>query len=109
MTRDDRARREADKAAAEAGAIGGQTSSDPDPVDEEQPDQAHRPLVEAGQGEAEGFEEAERDLIEHASHADQHAACRVIDNAPDRSEDARAPDAGEADQERSSERSSDAG
>ena len=31
-------------------------------------DEARRPLVEAGQGESEGFEEAERELIEHASH-----------------------------------------
>jgi hypothetical protein len=33
-------------------------------------DEAHKPLVEAGQGEAEGFEEAERELEEHASHGD---------------------------------------
>lgn len=29
-----------------------------------------RPLREAGEGEAEGFEEAEAELIEHASHGD---------------------------------------
>jgi hypothetical protein len=35
----------------------------------EDPDQeALRPLIEAGQGEAEGFELAERELIAHASH-----------------------------------------
>lgn len=33
-------------------------------------EEAMRPLREAGQGEAEGFEEAEADLIEHASHGD---------------------------------------
>jgi hypothetical protein len=32
--------------------------------------EARRPLDEAGQGEAEGFEQAEADLIEHASHGD---------------------------------------
>lgn len=109
MTADDWARREADAAAAEAAAIGGRTSSDPDPVDEERPDQAHRPLAEAGQGESEGFEEAERALIDHASHADQHAARRIIEDAPVRSEDERAGEAGEGDLERSSERSADAG
>jgi hypothetical protein len=36
-----------------------------DPIDE-----AHRPLVEAGEGEDEGFDVAEADLIEHASHGD---------------------------------------
>ena len=33
-------------------------------------EEAARPLREAGQGEAEGFEEAEEDLVEHASHGD---------------------------------------
>ncbi len=38
-----------------------------DPVDP-----AMAPLIEAGEGEAEGFELAEADLIEHASHGDEH-------------------------------------
>ena len=108
MTPDGRAQEEAQQAAAEAGAIGGRTSSDPDPIDETRADQAQRPLAEAGQGESEGFENAERELIEHASHADQHAARRVIEDAPEGSEDERARDAGEPDAERSSERSTDA-
>jgi hypothetical protein len=33
-------------------------------------EEEQRPLREAGQGEAEGFEEAEAELIEHASHGD---------------------------------------
>ena len=33
-------------------------------------EEAMRPLREAGQGEAEGFEESEAELIEHASHGD---------------------------------------
>ena len=38
-----------------------------DPVDP-----ALAPLIEAGEGEAEGFELAESDLIEHAEHGDDH-------------------------------------
>jgi hypothetical protein len=56
---------EADAAAAEAARIGGEV-----PVDEEDP--ARQPLAEAGEGEAEGFELAEKDLEDIASHGDQH-------------------------------------
>ncbi|CAN5413743.1 hypothetical protein BH10ACT11_BH10ACT11_12590 [soil metagenome] len=50
-------------AAADAGAIGGHGSN-------EDLDPAQRPLAEAGEGESEGFEDAEKELIEHASHGD---------------------------------------
>ena len=50
-------------AAAEAGEIGGHTSTQGLP-------EAERPLAEAGEGEAEGFELAEEQLIESASHGD---------------------------------------
>jgi predicted lipid-binding transport protein (Tim44 family) len=93
-------------AAAEAAAIGGRGSSEPEPVDG-RPDEAQRPLAEAGQGEAEGFEEAERELIEHAGHGDQHAARRAIEDAPDELDDGRAADGAEADAEFSSERMDD--
>ncbi len=93
---------EARKAGAEAARIGGRVSSEPPPT-EGAPDEAERPLAEAGQGESEGFEEAERELIEHASHGDQHAARRAIEDAPEEEDDARAAAAGEADYERSSE------
>jgi hypothetical protein len=110
MTENDRydelAEQEADKAAAEAGAIGGRVSSEPEPVDG-RPDEAQRPLVEAGQGEAEGFEQAEQELVEHASHGDQHAARRAIEDATDESDDALAAGGGEADREYSSEREDD--
>jgi hypothetical protein len=107
MERDDElAEQEADRAGAEAGAIGGRASSEPPPV-EGGPDEAERPLAEAGQGEAEGFEQAEADLVEHASHGDQHAARRAIEDSPDGSDDARAASAGEADREYSSERDDD--
>ena len=69
---------------------------------EEDREEAQRPLTEAGQGVAEGFEEAERELIEHSSHGDE---------APDPTEmagdiEAEESDAeyGEADHEKSSER-----
>ena len=35
-------------------------------------DPAIAPLIEAGEGEAEGFDLAEADLIEHAEHGDEH-------------------------------------
>jgi L-asparaginase II len=65
--------------------------------------EAQRPLTEAGQGESEGFEEAERELIEHATHGDQHAARRVIADASRSDEDGRAVESGAADSEHSSE------
>jgi hypothetical protein len=56
-------RQEESAAAAEAGSIGGREP-------EYEGDEADRPLEEAGEGEAEGFEVAERDLGETASHGD---------------------------------------
>ena len=35
------------------------------------------PLIEAGEGESEGFELAESDLIEHASHGDGHGTGKI--------------------------------
>ena len=57
-------REQEEAAAAEAARIGGEAPrSDADP--------AFQPLEEAGQGEAEGFELAERELVERASHGDE--------------------------------------
>ncbi len=53
------------EAAEEARSIGGRREPDTD-------DPAEQPLVDAGEGEAEGFELAERDLEEIAEHGDQH-------------------------------------
>lgn len=50
------------EAAREAAQIGGHPGGDYG-VDE-----SERPLAEAGQGEAEGFELAEQELVENASH-----------------------------------------
>jgi hypothetical protein len=67
---DDRiAEDEAEAAAAEAGAIGGRR---PDyDVDDDRRGESWRPLEEAGQGDAEGFELAEHDLVEEASHGEE--------------------------------------
>jgi hypothetical protein len=64
---------------------------------EERGREAQRPVDEAGGGESEGFEQAEQELIEHASHGDQHAAAKILADAPEESDDSRAAQAGEAD------------
>jgi hypothetical protein len=101
MSEPDRAEEEAAAAAAEAARIGGSPSENE--TEDGGLDEAQRPLVEAGQGESEGFEQAEEQLIEHASHGDQHAARRAIQDAPDESDDSRAASGGEADAELTSE------
>jgi hypothetical protein len=62
-------RQEEDAAAAEAGGIGGRTPEYDDeegrPVDDED-----RAPIEGGEGVEEGFETAERDLRETASHSE---------------------------------------
>ncbi|HEY1688429.1 MAG TPA: hypothetical protein VGF95_06135 [Solirubrobacteraceae bacterium] len=89
-------REEAINAASEAAMIGG------GPIDPEA-DPAQWPVTEAGGGESEGFEEAERMLIEHASHADQQSAHAILhDQGAVEEENLRHADA-EADAERSSE------
>lgn len=92
-------REQEDAAAAEAAAIGGRVSNQPQPVQDETPDPADRPLAEAGEGESEGFELAEQELVEHASHGDQHAARQVMADAFDEPDDARAAAGGEPDTE----------
>jgi hypothetical protein len=52
------------------------------PTDPDDPvDPALAPLVEAGEGEAEGFELAEQDLIGHARHDDQHGTDAITRDA----------------------------
>jgi hypothetical protein len=62
-------REEEEAAAAEAARIGGRT---PEYDDEEgdPADEAERPLIEGGEGFEEGFETAESDLREAATHGD---------------------------------------
>jgi hypothetical protein len=92
-------REETEAAAAEAAMVGGRTPA-PDDPDE---DEAMRPVVEAGGGEAEGFEEARDELIEHASHGDQQSAHAVLHDQG-LPEEAAPAEGGEPDLERSSER-----
>ncbi|WP_354700935.1 hypothetical protein DSM112329_01228 [Paraconexibacter sp. AEG42_29] len=47
-----------------------------------------RAVEEAGGGESEGFEQAERDLINNASHGDDHGTAVITRDARDEAEDA---------------------
>lgn len=79
---------EAEAAAAEAGEIGGEVPRDTD-------DPAQQPLIEGGEGEAEGFELAEERLEDIASHGDEH---RFPDRDAPPAEDQTGADFGEADE-----------
>ena len=57
-----------------------------------------RAVEEAGGGESEGFELAEEDLINNASHGDEHSTSRIMQNAGPDEEDAHAT-FGDADEE----------
>jgi hypothetical protein len=100
--------REQEEAAAdEAAHIGGERNDDLDYIERDgRPggisDEAWRPVEEAGGGEAEGFEEAEAELIERAENA--HGPSPIAD-AEDYDEEAAALDSvyGEADEEHTSE------
>jgi hypothetical protein len=88
--------REIAEAAAEAGAIGGRAG-------DEDLDPAQRPLVEGGEGEAEGFELSEEDLIEAAEHGDSDADPLRDAFTPERESDEATVVPGEADHEQSTE------
>ena len=66
---------------------------------EERRREALRAVEEAGGGESEGFELAELELIDHASHGDGHTPSRIMRDAP--GEDELSDDGlyGEADEE----------
>lgn len=49
-----------------------------------------RPVEEAGGGVAEGFEQAEAELEEHASHGDQHNTTPIVADARDEDEESDA-------------------
>src|SRR5580704_699309 len=91
----DRVEEEIDAAAREAAGIGGVAG-------DEELDPAQRPVIEAGGGEAEGFEEAEAFLIEHASHGDQQSAHAILHDSG-RSEERTGGESAEAAHARSSE------
>ncbi|HEX6456849.1 MAG TPA: hypothetical protein VF009_10075 [Solirubrobacterales bacterium] len=80
---------EAAAAEAEAARIGGNVPPDSD-------DPAEQPLIEGGEGEAEGFELAEADLEDIAEHGDQRGfPSRLAGRPEERTDNAY----GEADQE----------
>jgi hypothetical protein len=83
-------------AAGEAAQIGGRVP------EEEGLDPSRRALVEGGEGVAEGFELAEEDLIEHASHGDEQSARPAYHHRDDREEEGE-EESGEADSIHSSE------
>jgi len=58
--------------------------------------EARRAVDEGGGGESEGFELAERELIERASHGDEHTPTRIMLDAASERETAGPVD-GEAD------------
>jgi hypothetical protein len=89
-----------DAAATEAAEIGGA-------VGEEDLDPAERPVIEAGGGESEGFEMAQEELIDHASHGDQRPAHAILRDQGAAEESDPEREDSEADHERSSERNSD--
>jgi hypothetical protein len=90
-------REQEEAARVEAAEIGGRAS-----VSEDRVDEAQRAPREGGGGDAEGFEEAERELVEHASHGDpapspERLAPRVESENPESQH-------GEADHVKSAER-----
>ena len=88
---DDLLRQEEQLAAAEAGRIGG-------PAPEYEGDEAERPLEEGGEGEAEGFEQAEQELEEGATHGDSNFDPEVDGFAPEEDSDRADITYGEADE-----------
>lgn len=68
---------------------------------EERRREARRAVDEAGGGQSEGFELAEEELIEHASHGDEHGTTPILRDAEDFEEDPEALDGvyGEGDEE----------
>ncbi len=60
-------------------------------------DPAFEAVREAGGGESEGFELAEEQLIEHASHGDEHGTTKILTDAAELGDEAErvpADDAG---------------
>ena len=79
---------EEEAAAEEAAGIGGEVTRDSD-------DPSQQPLIESGEGESEGFELAERELEDIASHGDEH---RFPDRNAPPAEDREQAERGEADE-----------
>ena len=82
--------KEESAAAAEAARIGGRVPPLTD-------DPTRNPLYEAGEGEQEGWEEAERELIENATHGDGHGDPERDAFSPEREADRSTAAYGESD------------
>lgn len=92
----DTERMEEDEAAREAREVGGRVP------EHEGADPSQRAIEEGGEGVSEGFELAEEDLIEHASHGDEQSA-RPAYHLRGADEERELEDGGEADRFLSSE------
>jgi hypothetical protein len=91
--------REEREAAAEAAAIGGRGPGVGGADPSEDVDEALRPVYEAGGGEEEGFELAERDLIRNASHDDGAGFPELDAFTPEVESDAASVEYAEGDEE----------
>ena len=89
---DDLIREEEAAAAADARRIGG-VAGDEDDFDPEM-----RPVYEAGGGEAEGFEQAEADLVENAQHGGGRGDPMSDAFTPEAESDLSGAEYGEADE-----------
>jgi hypothetical protein len=91
MTPEDEAKisEEEAEAAKEAARIGGRVPKDTD-------DPAEQPLIESGEGEAEGFELAEQQLEEAATHSNQRGFPDRDVPEPEEQEEAEYGEADEA-------------
>ncbi|CAN5585768.1 hypothetical protein BH20ACT19_BH20ACT19_04640 [soil metagenome] len=90
-SRDLMAAEQEEAAAAEAAGIGG-----PDPQPEADPED--RAVLEGGGGEAEGFEQAEDELVRAASHEDASVSPAADTFAPEQESDRSTAVYGEADE-----------
>jgi hypothetical protein len=89
-------REEEEAAAAEAAGIGGRR---PDyDVDDDERGERWRPLEEAGEGDQDGWELAEHDLIEEASHGDERRSPEADAFEPEVASDESTAEYGEADE-----------
>jgi len=93
----DFATREEHAAAAEAAAIGGRGPDVGGADTGERADEAMRPVYEAGGGEQDGFELAERDLVRNASHDDGTGFPERDGFTPERESDRSPAEYGESD------------
>ncbi len=75
-----------------------QSDATPLPDHELRRREERRAVEEAGGGESEGFELAEQELIDHASHGDEHSPARIMRDAG-ADEEATEQPYGEADEE----------